>query len=210
MAQIIAVNGVRATVQYLQRFEKDAYKAIKKEMILKAQPTVKAVKSEFPKQPWDAVNGVNWTKYGRQKRGRASLGDKSAKFPRYQQGRVRQGVKADDGSRRRQKDGTYQILRIKQTNAAGSIYDLAKNTRTIGKESFTKNLNNKKRGQPNSRVMWPTVLKHLPQLEKDVNDILQVIEKQFNAQIALDAQQRLAASQRASSQSRSSSGRFGK
>jgi hypothetical protein len=210
MAQIVAVHGVQATVQYLRRFEKEAYKDIKKQMIKRAQPTVRAVRNEFPKDPWQSRRGVNWTKYGRTDRGRKSPSSAGASFPKYQSNRVRSGVKADDGSRRRRSDGTYTILRIKQTYAAGSIYDLAKNTKTTGAESFIKNLNKGKRGKPQSRVMWPTVRKHIPQLTKDVDDILKGLEKRFSAEIAADGASRLAASRRASSQTRNVLGQFGK
>jgi len=209
MAQIVAVHGTEATVQYLQRFEKEAYKHIKERMIRSAQPTVDAVKRGFPKQPWDSARGVNWARYGRTQRGRATRGDTSAKFPRYKQESVVKGVKADDGSRRMRRDGTYQILRIKQTNSAGSIYDLAKNTRTSGKESFVKNLNRSRRGKPNSRVMWPVVMKHQPVLEKNVRYILRHLEAKFSDKIALEGQRRLAASQRASAQPRNVLGQFG-
>jgi hypothetical protein len=123
---------------------------------------------------------------------------------------VRSGVKADDGSRRRRSDGTYTILRIKQTYAAGAIYDLANKTRTTGAESFVKNLNKAKRGKPKSRVMWGTVQKHIPQLTKDVENILRSLESRFSAEIAADTASRLAQSRRASSQSRNVLGQFGK
>jgi hypothetical protein len=180
-------------------------------MIKRAKPTVDAVKREFPKDPWQARRrGVQWAKYGRTERGRKSPDASGASFPRYQHSRVRAGVKADDGSRRRRADGTYTILRIKQTYAAGAIYDLAQNTKTTGKESFIENLNTKKRGKPTSRVMWPTVRKHIPQLTKDVDDILKGLEERFNQEIALDGERRLAASRRASSQTRNTLGQFGK
>jgi hypothetical protein len=210
MAQIVAVHGVQATVQYLQRFEREAYKGIKKQMISKAEPTVRAVRQEFPKDPWQSRRGVQWTKYGRTDRGRKQPDAAGASFPKYQRSRVRSGVKADDGARRRRSDGTYTILRIKQTYAAGAIYDLANKTRTNGAESFIKNLNKGKRGKPKSRVMWPTVRKHIPQLTKDVDGILKGLEERFNQEIALDGERRLAASRRASSQTRNALGQFGK
>ena len=197
-------------MQYLRRFEKEAYKDIKKQLLTKAQPTVRAVRAEFPKDPWQSRRGVNWTKYGRTDRGRKQPSAAGASFPRYQVSRVRSGVKADDGSRRRRSDGTYTILRIKQTYAAGAIYDLAKNTKTGGAESFIKNLNKGKRGKPKSRVMWNTVQKHIPQLTKDVENILRGLENRFSADIAADTAKRVAQSRRASSQSRNVLGQFGK
>ena len=210
MAQITAVHGVQSTIQYLQRFEREVFKEIRKELIDSAQPIVVAVQGEFPKQPWDSERGVNWTKYGRTQRGRKSPTSSGPSFPRYQYGKVKRGVKADTGSTRRRSDGTYTILRIKQTDAAGSIYDLAKNTQTANAASFITNLNSKKRGQPNSRVMFPTVIKAMPKVINDVMKILNKIESQYSAEIAADTQTRAAQSARAKNQLRNVLGQFGK
>lgn len=212
MSQIVAVHGVDSTIAYLRRFEKDLYKEIRKELITAAKPTVRAVAAEFPSQPWNSKRGVHWTKYGRTERGRKPAGAAGSSFPRYQVAKVRRGVKADTGSSRRRSDGTYTILRIKQTDAAGSIYDLAKNQQTLTPDrgSFVKNLNRAKRGQPNSRVMWPTVTKHLPELIGETEKILRKIEGKFSAEIAADTMRRQAQSARASQQVRTAAGKFGK
>lgn len=212
MSQIVAVHGVDSTIAYLRRFERDLYKEIRKELITAAKPTVRAVAAEFPSQPWDSSRGVKWTKYGRTERGRKPAGAAGASFPRYEVRKVRAGVKADTGSSRRRSDGTYTILRIKQTNAAGSIYDLAKNQQTLQPDrgSFVKNLNRAKRGQPNSRVMWPTVTKRLPELIMETEKILRKIEGMYSAEIASDTMRRQAQSVRASTQVRNALGQFGK
>jgi len=210
MAQITAVHGVQSTIQYLQRFEREVFKEIRKELIDSAKPIVVAVQGEFPKQPWDSKRGVNWTKYGRTQRGRKSPTSSGPSFPRYQYGKVKRGVKADTGSTRRRSDGTYTILRIKQTDAAASIYDLAQQTRTANAASFITNLNNTKRGQPNSRVMFPTVIKAMPKVINDVMKILDKIESRYSAEIAADTQTRAAQSARASKQVRNLLGQFGK
>lgn len=212
MSQIVAVHGVDSTIAYLRRFEKEMYKEIRKDLIKSAQPTVRAVAAEFPTQPWSASKPIGWTKYGRTQRGRKPAGAAGASFPRYQASKVRRGVKADTGSSRRRSDGTYTILRIKQTDAAGAIYDLAKNQQTVNPDrgSFVKNLNNAKRGQPNSRVMWPTVQKNLPALMLDVEKILSKIEGMYSAEIAADTMTRQAQSARASKQVRNALGQFGR
>jgi hypothetical protein len=210
MAQITAVHGVQSTIQYLQRFERDVFKEIRKELISSAKPIVVAVQGEFPKQPWDSKRGVNWAKYGRTQRGRKAPSASGASFPRYQQSKIKRGVKADTGSSRRRSDGTYTILRIKQTDAAGSIYDMTKQTRTANAASFITNLDKKKRGQPNSRVMFPTVIKAMPKVINDVMKILNKIESRYSAEIAADTQTRAAQSARAKNQLRNVLGQFGK
>jgi hypothetical protein len=210
MAQITAVHGVQSTIEYLRRFEREVFNDVRKELIASATPIILAVQKEFPKEPWDSKRGVNWAKYGRTQRGRKSPDSAGASFPRYQQSKVKRGVKADTGSRKRRSDGTYTILRIKQTDAAGSIYDLAKNTKTANAASFITNLNNTKRGQPNSRVMFPTVEKALPKVIQDVMRILNKIEAQYSMEIASDTKSRTAQSKRANSQVRNVLGQFGK
>lgn len=210
MAQITAVHGVQSTIQYLQRFERDVFKEIRKELIDSAKPIVIAVQGEFPKQPWDSKRGVNWAKYGRTQRGRKAPSASGASFPRYQQSKVKRSVKADTGSSRRRSDGTYTILRIKQTDAAGSIYDIAQQTRTANAASFITNLNNTKRGKPNSRVMFPTVIKQMPKVLANVMKILDKVEARYSAEIASDTQTRAAQSARAKNQLRNVLGQFGK
>ncbi len=212
MSQIVAVHGVDSTIQYLQRFDRNLFNDIRKDLVRSSRPIVQQVRREFPKDPWKASRGVEWTKYGRTERGRKHPAASGASFPRYDVKQVRREVKADAGSKRRRYDGTYTILRINQMNAAGSIYDLAKNQKTLQPDrgSFVKNLNKAKRGQPNSRVMYPTVIKALPLVISDINRILAKIEKMYSAQIASDTAMRQAASLRASSQTRNALGQFGK
>jgi hypothetical protein len=210
MSQIVAVHGVQSTIAYLRRFERDLFKEIRKDLITAAKPVVLAVKQEFPKEPWDARRGVKWTQYGRTERGRKPSGAAGSSFPRYQHNKVRSGVKADTGSSRRRSDGTYTILRIKQTDAAGAIYDLAKNQQTLTPDrgSFVKNLNKAKRGKPNSRVMHPTVEKNVPLILNDIEKILSTIENRYTAEIASDTARRQAQSARAGSQVRNALGQF--
>lgn len=209
MAQVIAAYGVQSTLAYLRRFERDAYKDIQKELKVASKPLTKIVSDSFPTSPWQSSKGVNWTKYGRTARGRKPNNEAGATFPRYQIAKVRRGVSADAGSSRRRTDGSYNILRIKQSNAAGSIYDMAKKSRSTQHRSFVDNLNKAKKGKPNSRIMHPVVEKNKHLIMKDVNKIMEKVEARFSAQIAADQYQRNQASMRAMSQARNALGRFG-
>jgi hypothetical protein len=210
MSHVIAAHGVESTIAYLRRFEREAFKEIQKDLKNAAQPLVNEVASSFPDQPWKGRT-VNWTKYGRTQRGRKPAGASGASFPRYQVAKVRRGVSADTGSSRRRTDGRYNILRIKQTNAAGSIYDLAQKTRTQGKfkKSFVDHLKSNQQGKPNSRIMHPVVNKNKHKIMKDVNKIVKGVEKRFSAEIATDGLNRHNASMRSLSQARNVLGRFG-
>jgi hypothetical protein len=204
MAQVIAAYGVQSTIAYLRRFERDAFKEIQKDLKNASQPLVKKVADQFPAKPMS-----NWTQYGRTQRGRKPAGQSGSTFPRYQITKVRKAVSADAGSSRRRTDGSYNILRIKQTNAAGAIYDLAKNSESKQGTQFVQNMNRHHRGKPNSRIMHPVVNKNKHLIMKDVNKIVNGVEKQFSAQIAADTMSRNQASARAMSQARNALGRFG-
>lgn len=203
----VAVEGIKPTLEVLRLLEPDLYKTVQKEIADTAQFLVVQVKNKFPTEPWDSAKPINWTRYGRTKRGKKPNNDTGASFPRYVIADVRKGVKAKVGGRKNRTTGTYPILTIQQTNAGGMIYDLATNSRTKGKEQFVKNLNNM--GSP-SRVMWPTVTKYKQNVHADVMKIVERVEKQFETQIELETKRRADASIRASKQTRNALGQFGK
>lgn len=205
-AIVVVVDGIKPVLETLRMFEPTVYKRIQKDIANRGKFIVTKVKQEFPVQPWEATNPVNWTLYGRTKRGRKPEGTAGASFPRYRISDVRKGVAVRVGGRKR-RDGTYPIMTIRQTNAGGVIYDLAKNNRTAGKESFVRNLN--ATGKP-SRVMWPTVLKNKKSVEVGVMKIVNEVEKQFSAQIARESLRRQNQSIQASKQVRNALGQFGK
>ena len=209
MSHVIVAYGVEPTLAYLRRFEREAYKEIQNDLKLASAPLVKIVSSKFPASPWVSSEGVNWKKYGRTQRGRKPNNQSGATFPRYQIAKVRKGVSADGGSSRRRTDGTYNILRIKQSDAAGSIYDLAQKSHRKNNDSFVRNLNKAKRGQPNSRIMHPVVNRNKHLIMKNVDKIVDDVAERFSAQIAANQYQRNQASIRAMSQARNALGRFG-
>jgi hypothetical protein len=203
----VAVYGIKPTLEVLRLVEPDLYKSVQKEIAGTAQFLVVQVKNKFPNEPWDSSKPINWTRYGRTRRGKKPDNDTGASFPRYKIADVRKGVKAKVGGRKNRTTGVYPILTIQQTNAGGMIYDLAKHSRTKGKESFVKNL--KTMGEP-SRVMWPTVEKYKSNVHSDVMRIVNRVQKQFETQIELESQRRANASIRASQQTRNALGQFGK
>jgi hypothetical protein len=202
----VAVENIRPVLETLRLWEPTMYKAVQKDIKDTAYFVVANTAHAFPAQPWTSRRGVNWTKYGRTQRGRRPKGGAGAEFPRYKLSDVRKGVDAKVGGRKR-RDGSYPIVTIRQKNAGGQIYDLALNNQKLGKESFVRNLNAMKAP---SRVMWPTVLKYKPRLEKKVEIIIKRVEREFSLQIAMEAQRRANLSISASRQSRNALGQFGK
>jgi hypothetical protein len=202
----IAVQNVKPVLEALRMLEPTLYKTIQKEIVSEGNFVAEEIKFKFPKEPWESRRGVNWTKYGRTQRGRKPEGATGAAFPRYRLSDVRKGVRSKAGGRKR-RDGSYPILTIQQRNAAGVIFDLATINRTVGKDSFVRNLN--KVGSP-SRIMWPTVLRHKKRLDYKINKIVEKVEKQFKLEIRMESMRRQNASIRASRQARNALGQFGR
>jgi hypothetical protein len=197
-------------LQALRQLEPETYKIIVADLKNSTNDLRVLVANDFPDNPWKSSTGnINWTKYGRTKRGRKMNDTAGADFPRWNAGKVKRGVTVQVGGRKVRRTNSYPILRIKQSDAAGSIYDLAKTQRGAGKigQQFVRNLN--ATGTP-SRVMWKSVPKYYPLVEHKVDKILDDIGKRFTAQIALDTTKRNKQSIQASGQLRNALGRFGR
>lgn len=200
------VVGVAPVLQTLKRLEPETYKRISKDIKNKVEPLRASVANGFPDSPWVSSNQVNWVKYGRTTRGRKPKNADGASFPRYDSKKARRGVTVQVGGRKVRRTNSYPILRIKQSDAGASIFDLAKNNRTPGKQQFVKNL--AKTGTP-SRVMWKKVRQNLPMIQSSLDSIVDDIGKRFTVQIAKETENRSKASVRASGRRRNAIGRFG-
>ena len=204
------VHGIRPVLQSLRTLERETYKIIEADLKNATEPLRVAVANDFPDKPWKSSTGViNWTKYGRTKRGKKPPDAEGASFPRWDSKKVKKGVQVKVGGRKVRRTNSYPILRIAQTDAAGAIWDLAKNQRGAGAvgQQFVRNMNTN--GKP-SRVMWKSTKKYLPLVEKQIGKIIDDIGKRFTVQIAQETDRRNAQSVRASKQARTALGRFGK
>lgn len=204
------VHGVAPVLQTLRQLERDTYKIIEQDLKNATNDLRVAVANDFPDKPWKSSTGViNWVKYGRTSRGRKRKTEGGAAFPRWNGAKVKRGVQVKVGGRKVRRTNAYPILRIVQSDAAGSIWDLAKNQQGAGQvgKQFVQNLNSV--GKP-SRVMWKSTKKNYPLVEKKVMRIIDDIGKRFTVQIAQETQRRNAQSIRASQQVRNALGRFGR
>jgi hypothetical protein len=200
------VHGVAPVLQELRRIEPELYKQIVLQLKDDTNDLRMAVANLFPEKPWQSSSGViNWTRYGRKKRGRKSKGEGGASFPRYDAELVKRGVTVQVGGRKVRRTNSYPILRIKQSDAAGAIYDLAKNGNSDAGAKFVSNL----KGTP-SRVMWKSVEMFYPLVRHKVERTIDSITNRFSAEIAAETHKRNAQSIRASQQVRTALGRFGR
>ena len=208
MAQVTnnMVHGVAPVLQALRMLEPETYKQIVVQLKDDTNDLRMAVANDFPNKPWKSATGViNWEKYGRTTRGRKPSGSAGATFPRWNGAKVKRSVIVQVGGRKVRRTNSYPILRIKQTDAAGSVYDLAKDGHSAAGRQFVQNLS----GKP-SRVMWRSVAKNYPLVERKVMKTIDGITKRFTAEIAAETAKRNAQSIRASQQVRTALGRFGR
>lgn len=202
------VHGVKPVLEALRTLERETYKIIEQDLKDATNPLRVAVMNDFPDKPWKSSTGViNWTKYGRTKAGKRPKGGEGASFPRWQSAKVKRGVQVKVGGRKVRRTNSYPILRIVQSNAAASVWDLAKNADSRAGRTFVSNLQSA--GTP-SRVMWKSTKKNLPLVEHKIMRIIDDIGKRFTAHIAMETNRRNAQSVRASQQTRTALGRFGK
>ena len=208
MAQVTnnMVHGVAPVLQSLKQLEPELYKAISADLKNKAEPMRAYVAAGFPDKPYPSATGViNWTKYGRTTRGRKNAGASGSSFPKYDGKKARKGVTVQVGGRKVRRTNSYPILRIKQSDAGGSIWDLAKNEKK--NSQFVKNL--AKAGNP-SRAMWRRTKASFPMVQNEIEKVIDDIGRRFTTEIAAETDRRNAQSVRASSQVRTALGRFGK
>ena len=202
------VHGVAPVLQALRQLEPELYKGIVAQLKDDTNDLRMAVANQFPDKPWQSSTGViNWTRYGRKKRGRRPNGEGGANFPRWEAKKVKRGVSVQVGGRKVRRTNSYPILRVKQSDAAGSVFDLAKNGNSDAGMQFVNNL--KSAGTP-SRVMWKSVEKFYPLVQAKVMRTINAITNSMTAEIAAETHKRNAQSIRASQQVRTALGRFGK
>ena len=202
------VHGVAPVLQYLKQVEFETYKQITEDLKSSAEPMRNYVAAGFPNQPWQSAKGVvNWSKYGRTTRGRKGKSKSGASFPKYDVEQVRAGVTIQVGGRKVRRTNSYPILRVRQGDAAGAIYDMAAKNRsgTTAGAKFVGNL----QGEA-SRVMWKRTKASFPFVQKSVMESINAIERKFTGQIAAETERRNAQSIRASAQVRNVLGRFGR
>ena len=141
------------------------------------KPIVSAIKAGMPTQPLS-----NWVapKQSSARRGRVEAGRSGAQgLPFWSGSKARSGVRSSAKKQSvRQMRGKQILVSIRQTNGAAEAYDMA------GKKTdstFTKNLRGRF-GDP-SRLMWPTVEKHKPQvlasIDRSVVNMSQIINEEL-------------------------------
>lgn len=154
----VKVYGVVEAMRYLNRYEKDVYKEVKKSMNTSALPLANQVGGEFPDRVLTNWNGSHPMK--RRKEGKP--------FPTYEAANAR-GMVIPKVGIGRLRNNERNILRIQQMSPGGAVLDGAgSKTSNI----FTKNLDiyaptkgTSVIGKSRSRVLYKAVDKRMPMVE---------------------------------------------
>jgi hypothetical protein len=149
---------------------REAVKQLKNDV----KPIVSAIKAGMPTQPLS-----NWVapKQSSARRGRVEAGRSGAAgLPFWSASKARSGVRPSAKKQSvRQMRGKQMLISIRQTNGAAEAYDMAGKVTT---STFTKNLQ-RRFGDP-SRLMWPTVEKHKPQVLASIKKSVDIMEDIIN------------------------------
>jgi len=171
----VDVYGVRETLAELRKYEVETFKRIKKDLIQSAQPAANAVGREFPDEPL-----ANWHSSG-DRRGKARM-------PPYSGSAAKSKVKVAVVSKRPTGQQKYGLIRLQQMDGGAQVYDSAGSVTAGGQGSMAsagskfisnldKHLTTKSRqGRTRSRVMYPATKKHLPLIEKAIEDSIRRID----------------------------------
>lgn len=171
--KFIVTTGLKETLTELKKYEPEALRSIKKDLLVTTQPLATVVGSHFP-----AVALKNWS---------AQKSERSkTRFPNYPSN-VRSMVKpvALKGVSGKSRYGVT-VLRLEQKSAGGSVYDGA-GSKTASR--FVKNLDKHSRvvstkNRTRSRVMYGVTKGKLSMIEVALRTSLAKIDKLVNAHLA--------------------------
>ena len=143
------------------------------------KPIVSAIKAGMPKAPLS-----NWVapKQSSARRGRIEAGRSGAEgLPYWQHGKAKGGVRASVKKQgKRGMKGKQILISVRSTNGAAEAFDMAGKT-TPGNR-LDRSLNKKGYGNP-SRLMWPTVERHKPQvvasIERSIVNMSSIINQEL-------------------------------
>lgn len=164
----VTIENVPATLRTLRKIDPELRKRVPEEIKSYAKPLVDTAKAALPTSA--PLSG--WT---------------AGRF-RWRAGTVRNGVKLQfKGSRPKNAPaGSWPVLRLRQTNAAGAVFDIAgrrSSGRTRSGQIMIREL--EARHGRASRSIWPSVEKHADEIEKGIARIFegytQIINRELGA-----------------------------
>ena len=197
----IDATSLQPVLQELKFLDRDLHKATLKGLTDASKPLVMKVRAGFPSRTLSGLMTQHKSTPSLQTKKR------SQDYPVYNSGAVKRGVKAVAGGVKRSTRTTFPVLRIRQTQGAAMIYDMAQHD--ADGETLARNLR-KKHGNA-SRTMYPVVRANIKLVEKEIEAEIKKAEKLVSDRIFASGgkSQYKASSARAKSQPRTALGKFG-
>ena len=159
----LEVNGLADTLKVLRRIDPELRKTTVRRMKLAAKPMQAEAKKLFP----DASPLSGWGNWRGGYDGRT----------------VKRNVKvAFKGSKARNSD-TIPLLTLRQTSAAGVIFDIAGRKSSGNSPSGRAMIARLDRFAPASRVMWPTAERHMPEVVQGVRSAIDDMSEIINQEL---------------------------
>jgi len=162
------VRGLQAVLRELREFNPDLLKDLKKDLQEQAQPIIKAASARVPDVP-----ARGWSQSGR-------IG--------FRKTRVTQGMKVSMRASKRIKGvrGSFGVVEIVQSNAAGAIWDQA-GTRGRYKAPTQRGINfvealNRSSGKA-QRGLWPASVGRRKDIAKAFEVSIRAAERKANARM---------------------------
>lgn len=159
----LEVVGVKQALRDLGRLEPDARKLLQKDFKEQLRPLADRARDHLPAEP--PLSGMT--------SGRLAWSKKS-----------RSGVKIATSGRNR-RTGTLTVAALVNTDAAGSVFDIAgrrRSGRTAAGRVFVRQLTSRF-GRP-SRSLWPTAERNQDLIEQAVSDLVGRVEAELNRRLA--------------------------
>jgi len=171
----VEVNGLADTLKVLRRVDPELRKTTIRRMKLAAKPMQAEAKKLFP----DASPLSGWGSWT----GRS--GNRITGPEGYDGGIVRKGVKvAFKGNvKRGSQSNVIPLLTLRQTSAAGVIFDIAGRKSSGNSPSGRAMIARLDRFAPASRVMWPTAERHMPEVVQGVRSAIDDMSEIINQEL---------------------------
>ena len=173
----VEIIGLNDLIVKLRKYEPEVLKALQKDMKARLKPLADQVGKQYPDYP-RTNTGMHW-------REGTGYSDKGTKPQRVRKKKGHFPLWKGDANRRviiSSSTGKSAFARVVQMSASGMVYDSALSSKTNG---FIPALDYAsgsahKGGNIRSRVLYPATKTNLPMVEKEIEYILEKINKMVN------------------------------
>ena len=168
----VTVSGVRETLKALRQLDPEFRRETIRQIKMKAKPIKTTAEKALPNSIMRNWRDTPATK-GRVRGGKG--------WPPYNQTQARRGIKIQFGGRASPKKTQWSLLKVRQADPAGAIFDMAgrKNfagNGTVQAMTFMRNLDLASNNRKPSRTIWMSVEKNNAEVVSSVVDALRKAE----------------------------------